>query len=175
MGSCPLRCKNNKYRPGFLCRKLISELKIKCKCDKVYNYFVYKAHKKEKCKNESSNQNINNEMQLDHQSSLLPSKILNNLQLIEKGNDIDMNTYHEIVISSYISLNNREDPLSNAIIRKLKSRIGGEWFVFACINYLKGFDFSITLFKKNEFLRFNIMNYSFQVLRIIIMIIFVIL
>ena len=48
---CPFRCENNTYNPSLLCKQLISELKIKCKCGQVVDFDHIRIHKEEQCKN----------------------------------------------------------------------------------------------------------------------------
>ena len=57
---CPFRCKNNKYTSGLLCKQLISELKIKCKCGKVIDFDHFQKHKEEECEKADFKQNYFN-------------------------------------------------------------------------------------------------------------------
>jgi hypothetical protein len=60
----------------------------------------------------------------------------------------------------------KEDPLSNGIIKRIKKDLGGEWMVFASIQDLKGYDFSLSIVTGNDFLSFLIDNFRFQVCRL---------
>ena len=45
----PFRCEGNKYLPSLVCKQLLSELKIKCKCGQEIGYDFIKRHKEEEC------------------------------------------------------------------------------------------------------------------------------
>ena len=42
---CPFRCENSNYNPSLSCKRLLSELKIKCKCGKECGFDFIKKHK----------------------------------------------------------------------------------------------------------------------------------
>ena len=46
---CPFRCTDNQYISALICKSLLSELKIKCKCGKEIKYDFIKKHKNEEC------------------------------------------------------------------------------------------------------------------------------
>jgi len=46
---CPFRCQNSNFIPSIICKQLLSELKIKCKCGKDLNYDLLEKHKIEDC------------------------------------------------------------------------------------------------------------------------------
>ena len=41
---CPLNCANNKFNSALLCKKLISQIMIQCKCGEKISYDKYKKH-----------------------------------------------------------------------------------------------------------------------------------
>ena len=87
-------------------------------------------------------------------------------QLSGRGKGIDSNEYYVITHAAADSLNAKEDPLSNGIIKRIKKSIGGEWMVFASVEGLKGYDFSLSIVQGNDFLSFTIQNFRFQVCRL---------
>ena len=87
-------------------------------------------------------------------------------KLIGRGNGIDEKEYHVITHAAANALNAKEDPLSNGIIKKIKQQLGGEWMVFASVEGLKGYDFSLSIVTGNDFLSFTIQNFRFQVCRL---------
>ena len=89
-----------------------------------------------------------------------------NFRLIGRGNGIDEREYYVITHAAADALNKKEDPLSNGIIKRIKRDIGGEWMVFASIESLKGYDFSLSIVTGNDFLSFTIQNFRFQVCRL---------
>jgi len=89
-----------------------------------------------------------------------------NFRLIGRGRGIDPKEYYVITHASADSLNAKEDPLSNAIIKKIKQQLGGEWMVFASVEGLKGYDFSLSIVTGDDFLSFIIQNFRFQVCRL---------
>jgi hypothetical protein len=89
-----------------------------------------------------------------------------NFNLLGRGTGIDEKEYYVITHSAAAALNAKEDPLSNGIIKKIKDQIGGEWMVFASVEGLKGYDFSLSIVTGNDFLSFTIQNFRFQVCRL---------
>jgi len=89
-----------------------------------------------------------------------------NFKLTGKGNGIDEKEFYVITHSAADALNAKEDPLSNGIIKKIKKDLGGEWMVFASVEGLKGYDFSLSIVTGNDFLSFTIQNFRFQVCRL---------
>ena len=89
-----------------------------------------------------------------------------NFNLISRGNGIDQREYYIITHAAYDALKMKEDPLSNGIIKRIKKDLGGEWMVFASIQDLKGYDFSLSIVTGNDFLSFLIDNFRFQVCRL---------
>ena len=89
-----------------------------------------------------------------------------NFKLLGRGKGIDAQEYYVITHSASEALNAKEDPLSNGIIQKIKKQIGGEWMVFASVEGLKGYDFSLSIVTGNDFLSFTIQNFRFQVCRL---------
>ena len=87
-------------------------------------------------------------------------------KLIGRGKGIDEKEYYVITHSAADALNAKEDPLSNGIIKKIKSQLGGEWMVFASVEGLKGYDFSLSIVTGNDFLSFTIQNFRFQICRL---------
>ena len=87
-------------------------------------------------------------------------------KLIGRGKGIDEREYYVITHAASNALNAKEDPLSNGIIKKIKADIGGEWMVFASVEGLKGYDFSLSIVTGNDFLSFTIQNFRFQVCRL---------
>ena len=91
---------------------------------------------------------------------------INGFSLIGRGNGIDDKEFYVITHSANDALIAREDPLSNGVIKRIKNQIGGEWMVFASIEGLKGYDFSLSIVTGNDFLSFIINNFRFQVCRL---------
>ena len=89
-----------------------------------------------------------------------------NFKLIGRGKGIDEKEYYVITHAASNALNAKEDPLSNGIIKKIKAELGGEWMVFASVEGLKGYDFSLSIVTGNDFLSFTIQNFRFQVCRL---------
>jgi hypothetical protein len=87
-------------------------------------------------------------------------------KLIGRGKGIDEKEYYVITHAASSALNAKEDPLSNGIIKKIKAELGGEWMVFASVEGLKGYDFSLSIVTGNDFLSFTIQNFRFQVCRL---------
>ena len=59
-----------------------------------------------------------------------------------------------------------ENPLSNAIIKRIKNSIGGDWVVFCYLDGLKGFDLSVSCDDGNKLIYFALDNFKFQVIKI---------
>ena len=91
---------------------------------------------------------------------------ISNFKLIRRGKGIDEKEYYAISHATSNALNALEDPLSNGIIKKIKAELGGEWMVFASVEGLKGYDFSLSIVTGNDFLSFTIQNFRFQVCRL---------
>ena len=87
-------------------------------------------------------------------------------KLIGRGNGIDEREFYCITHAAFDALNMKEDPLSNGIIKRIKKDLGGEWMVFASVEGLKGYDFSLSIVTGNDFLSFTIKNFRFQVCRL---------
>ena len=87
-------------------------------------------------------------------------------QIISKGIGIYEREHYVITHAAYDALNNREDPLSEGIIKRIKQQLKGEWMVFASTINLKGFDFSLSIVTGNDFLCFTIKGFRFQVCRL---------
>ena len=90
----------------------------------------------------------------------------NNIQVLNKGDGLKQKEIDCIINSASESLNKREDPLSKAIISKVKNQIGGDWVIFAYVNGLKGYDLSVSIGEKDRMLSFDIDNFRFQVIKI---------
>jgi len=87
-------------------------------------------------------------------------------RLIGRGKGIDEKEYFDITHAANDALRAKEDPLSNGIIKRIKNSLGGEWMVFASVEGLKGYDFSLSIVTGNDFLSFTIENFRFQVCRL---------
>ena len=87
-------------------------------------------------------------------------------KLIGRGTGIDEREYGVITHAAAEALNIKEDPLSNGIIKRIKQQIGGEWMVFASVEGMSGYDFSLSIVTGNDFLSFTIQNFRFQVCRL---------
>ena len=86
--------------------------------------------------------------------------------LLKRGKGIDQTEYNVITHAANDALQAKEDPLSNGIIKRIKKSLGGEWFAFASVKELKGFDFSLSIVTGNDFLSFYIGKFQFQVCRL---------
>ena len=89
-----------------------------------------------------------------------------NFKLYGRGKGIDDKEYYVITHASNDAFRAKEDPLSNGIIKRIKRDLGGEWMVFASVEGLKGYDFSLSIVTGNDFLSFTIENFRFQVCRL---------
>jgi hypothetical protein len=89
-----------------------------------------------------------------------------NFTLTGRGTGIDEQEFYVITHSAADALFAKEDPLSNGIIKRIKNQIGGEWMVFASVEGLKGYDFSLSIVTGNDFLSFTIEKFRFQVCRL---------
>ena len=95
-----------------------------------------------------------------------PNQPIPGFNLIGRGNGIDEKEFYVITHAAFDALNMKEDPLSNGIIKRIKKDLGGEWMVFASVEALKGYDFSLSIVTGNDFLSFTIRNFRFQVCRL---------
>ena len=95
-----------------------------------------------------------------------PNQPIPDFNLIGRGNGIDEKEFYVITHAAFDALNMKEDPLSNGIIKRIKKDLGGEWMVFASVEGLKGYDFSLSIVTGNDFLSFTIRNFRFQVCRL---------
>lgn len=89
-----------------------------------------------------------------------------NIKILQRGpsiTDLELNT---IISSSQKALENRDDPLSTGITKRIKEAIGGEWFVYACLDGLKGYDFNVSAVSGNDFLSFKLNKFLIQVCRL---------
>ena len=71
-----------------------------------------------------------------------------------------------IIDSAKEALQCKDDPLSNGVTRRIKNHIGGEWFVYACMEGLKGYDFNLSDASGNEYVSFIIDNFHFRVCKL---------
>ena len=114
------------------------------------------------------NQQAQNVQEQQNRQPQIKARLNNSLgdipefKLIGRGNGIDEEAFYIITHAAYEALNNREDPLSNGILKRIRKQIEGEWMIFACIQNLKGIDFAIDC-KDNAFLCFTIKNFRFQI------------
>ena len=115
-------------------------------------------------------QKYNNNKQMHNQHSEYNNKnqIINipNFKLINIGKGIDKIEYNTIVNSANEALKVRENPLSSGVIKRIQSKIKGEWMIVASVKGLKGFDFTISKVTGSDFLSFTIDKFHFQVCRI---------
>ena len=115
-------------------------------------------------------QKHNNAKQIHNQHSEYNKKnqIINipNFKLINIGKGIDKNEYYTIINSANEALKVRENPLSSGVIKRIQSKIKGEWMIVASVKGLKGFDFTISKVTGSDFLSFSIDKFHFQVCRI---------
>ena len=89
-----------------------------------------------------------------------------NFKLINIGKGIDKTEYNTIVNSANEALKVRENPLSSGVIKRIQSKIKGEWMIVASVKGLKGFDFTISKVTGSDFLSFTIDKFHFQVCRL---------
>ena len=115
-------------------------------------------------------QKHNNAKQIHNQHSEYNKKnqIINipNFKLINIGKGIDKTEYNTIVNSANEALKVRENPLSSGVIKRIQSKIKGEWMIVASVKGLKGFDFTISKVTGSDFLSFSIDKFHFQVCRL---------
>ena len=103
------------------------------------------------------------------QSPYLGQNITNDIpefKMISMGKGIDRKELYVITHAALSALKNREDPLSDGIISRIKSQIRGEWMVFVSLKDLIGFNFCLSFVEGNDFLSFIIKNFRFQVCRL---------
>jgi hypothetical protein len=164
---CPLRCNNSIFTPAFLCKKLMSEIEIKCNCGEKLKYDNILKHKAEECKSidlEKKNE-LKKKWELEKQKLENNKKelVIPNLKLLRRGSRIDDNAYNVITHEAYEAMKAKEDPLSSGILKRIKNKIQGEWMVFAHIYGLRGYDFMITNAKFINSVDFLIGNFQFQI------------
>ena len=115
-------------------------------------------------------QKHNNAKQMHNQHSEYNKKnqIINipNFKLINIGKGIDKTEYNTIVNSANEALKVRENPLSSGVIKRIQSKIKGEWMIVASVKGLKGFDFTVSKVTGSDFLSFSIDKFHFQVCRL---------
>ena len=115
-------------------------------------------------------QKHNNTKQMHNQHSEYNKKnqIINipNFKLINIGKGIDKIEYYTIINSANEALKVRENPLSSGVIKRIQSKIKGEWMIVASVKGLKGFDFTISKVTGSDFLSFSIDKFHFQVCRL---------
>ena len=116
-------------------------------------------------------QKHNNAKQMHHQQHSEYNKNnqiikIPNFKLYNIGKGIDNAEYYTIVNSANEALKVRENPLSSGVIKRIKSKIKGEWMIVASVKGLKGFDFTISKVTGSDFLSFSIDKFHFQVCRI---------
>ena len=119
--------------------------------------------------NQCQNFPINNQQQnmaMNNPNNNQMNNHNNNMQVLNKGEGLKQNEIDCIIKCASESLNKREDPLSKAIINKVKNQIGGDWVIFAYVNGLKGYDLSVSMGEKDRMLSFDIDNFRFQVIKI---------
>ena len=102
------------------------------------------------------------------QEQNLENLSMNNLDIkkVHKGNYFTEEEANFILNNSYKCLKNRDDPLSQSIIKTIKDSMGGDWVVFVCANGLKGYDLSVSVDDENKLLVFIIDNFRFQIIKI---------
>ena len=166
---CPLRCDNSKFTPAFVCKKIISEIEIKCVCGEKIKYDNILKHKVEECKKID----LEKKNELKKIYELEKEKLKNNkkkliipdLKLIQRGSEIDDNTYDVITHASYEALKAKEDPLSRGILKRIKNKIQQEWMIFSSVDGLKGYDFSISSAKPSHGVDFIIGKFRFKIFK----------
>ena len=165
---CPLRCNYSNFTPALLCKKLISEIEIKCVCGETIKYDNILKHKVEECKNidfEKKNElkkiyDLEKEKLKNNKKELIP-----NLKLLRRGSEIDDYTYDIITHASYEALKAGEDPLSNGVLKRIKKKIRQEWIVVAFVYGLRRFDFMISNAKISYSADFVIGKFRFQLFK----------
>ena len=163
---CPFRCINSNYTPAFLCKKLLSEIQIKCACGEILKYDAILKHKAEDCKiNDVKKKNVFKKRYELEKQKLYKKKdfIIPNFKLLNKGSGIDDHTFDVLIHASYEALKAREDPLSEGIIKRIKLKIEGGWMVFAFINGLRGYDYAISNIRYSDGIDFLIDRFRFQI------------
>ena len=167
---CPLRCNNNTFIPAIVCKKLISEIEVKCVCGEKIKYDNILTHKAEECKNidlERKNEFKKiYELEKQNLKNNINEFIIPKFTLIFRGSEIDDNTYNIITRSSYEGLKAREDPLSSGIIKRIKLQIQGEWAAFCFVKGLGGYDYSISLARLCDSVSFTIDTFKFQIIKL---------
>ena len=100
-------------------------------------------------------------------SKAIPCKTdIEGFKLLGRGIGIDEKEFDIITHSAAECLKKKMSPLSDAITKSIKERLGGEWFVFSMVQDAKGFDFSLSIVTGNDFLSFLIDKFRFQVCRL---------
>ena len=167
---CPLRCNNNTFIPAIVCKKLISEIEVKCVCGEKIKYDNILKHKAEECKiidlekknefkkiYELEKQNLKN----NKNDFTIPG-----FTLLFRGSEIDDNTYNIITRASYEALKVREDPLSNEIRKRITQQIHGDWAVFCFVKGLRGYDYTISFARLCDIVSFSIDNFYIQIINL---------
>ena len=96
---CPFRCINNNYNTAFLCKKLLSEIKIKCACGEIIKYDIILKHKIEECKmiDVKKKNELKKRYELDKIIQKKNDFIIPNFKLLSRGSEIDDLTYDILI------------------------------------------------------------------------------
>lgn len=84
---------------------------------------------------------------------------------VKLGGGIDQNEYVTIKKSAEEAYNKEKPPLSDAIAKKIKDQLKGDWLVFVSEKG-KSLDFHISTVADDDFIAFNIGDTYFQVIRL---------
>ena len=92
--------------------------------------------------------------------------IIPNFKLLNRGRGINGYTHDVLIHASYEALKAREDPLSNGILKSIQSKMLEDWLVFAFVNGLKGFDYTVSGIRDSGSIDFLIDGFMFQIYKI---------
>ena len=146
---CPLRCDQSKFIPSFICKKLLSQIKIKCKCGEELLYDNFNDHIFKKCNSEKT--------KVDK---------IKSFRILEKGDKINFDTYRTIVCLANEEMEKKgNETLSELTRKKIEEKLGGKWFVLCCIEGLRGYDFMVSRSTIGENVRFILKGKMFLIIK----------
>ena len=126
------------------------------------NLPIYKQQKASYIYNNDDYNNLNPFSILGQKSDKLEPKYVE----YAVGKDISLIEYNNIKASAITAYQDNMEPLSSSISHSIRSKIGGEWFVFISPLDVNEYDFSLSVVNGNNFMSFSLDNKLFQICRI---------
>ena len=125
--NCPYKCMENEYISSRICKNLISQIKVKCKCGKEMEYDIYMGHKEKCCKGEDINQKY---LLLKEKYDKLLEKSQKYDELLDKINK-EENENKEFISNAYILFSSHKHKL------KILRRFVTPWICSECYSKFK--------------------------------------